>query len=113
MLEKALADIVNEDNKSENNIPSLFTINEKKSMSKPNKTAKSPKSAAHKDTSLRLERYLAPDAVHSNPTPRFRSIHSGVKKWPENAVWACVYCRLLSDDIHRYKVHLRHKHPQG
>ena len=71
------------------------------------------KSAKGKSTRMVDPKLYLPDGVEfSNPTPR-TVVKEGDRKWPENAKWICVYCRLILKNLHNYKAHLRVAHRIG
>ncbi|XP_067942837.1 zinc finger protein 699-like [Watersipora subatra] len=109
MLERALTVIANEQNKTsyvfEGNTEGSYMETPKsvrKKIIKKDKGAKILKSTEPK-------LYLPEDVEFSNPTPRTVA-REGDRKWPENAQWICVYCRLIIKNLHNYKAHLRFQH---
>ena len=112
MLERALTVIANEQNKTsyvfEGNTEGSYMETPKsvrKKIIKKDKGAKILKSTEPK-------LYLPEDVEFSNPTPRTVA-REGDRKWPENAQWICVYCRLIIKNLHNYKAHLRFQHRNG
>ena len=114
-----MADIINE-NEEENTDgkynpkPSLFTMREEeKPATKTGKSKENVKSVNKPKSLVKQERYLALDQPHVNPIPRIQDSVSRKRKWPTNAIWVCVYCRLITDDIQSYKKHLTSSHKAG
>lgn len=119
MLEKALADIINENEEENTDVKynpksSLFTMREEEKPAIKTGKSKENVKSVHKPKGLvKQERYLALDQPHVNPIPRIQDSASRKRKWPTNAIWVCVYCRLITDDIQSYKKHLTSSHKAG